>query len=469
MLYDVAFDLAGFRPAQRQAVRLTVGFIARVDAALGLASVAETVTVSGASPLVDVSATSGSTLLTREMLELTATSRNSVMSVLTLAPGVRTFLDVGGGQMMLENPAARAYGVGGVIAYTLDGVNNFRLGSTFWDYQTFDEVRVQTTGADADRPTKGVQVTAVVKSGGNEFHGNGFYAATNKNFQGNNLDQKLEAIGITSGDALDSQYDVSGDLGGRIIRNKLWFYSAARKRHAAYDVLNVFQPDGSPGQLLNDQRIVTTKISYQATPAHRFIFMNMWENGDEQKGLSEVIAYESREFKKNNRPHTKIEWQGVRGNALIASLQFGHSRQLGSSPWLNDPRLVGRSDVETERVSGDNVIFGETSVARAYHTIGSVSWYRPNWAGGNHEFKAGFDYGDVRNSYPGQEPKLINYHLRYQERGALPGGLHERAERSTSGFRPAWRVRERQLDRRAPADAESGAALLQPDRVYASG
>ena len=79
----------------------------------------------------------------------------------------RTFLDVGGGQMMLENPAARAYGVGGMTSYTIDGVQNFRLGSTFWDYQTFDEVLVQTTGVDADRPTKGVRVTAVVKSGGN--------------------------------------------------------------------------------------------------------------------------------------------------------------------------------------------------------------------------------------------------------------------------------------------------------------
>ena len=85
---------------------------------------------------------------------------------------------------MLENPAARAYGVGGMTSYTIDGVQNFRLGSTFWDYQTFDEVRVQTTGVDADRPTKGVQVSAVVKSGGNEFHGSGFYAATNKQFSG---------------------------------------------------------------------------------------------------------------------------------------------------------------------------------------------------------------------------------------------------------------------------------------------
>ena len=56
-------------------------------------------------------------------------------------------------------------------------------------------MRVQSVGADAERPTRGVQVTAVVKSGGNEFHGGGFYAATNSNFQGNNLDQELEDVG----------------------------------------------------------------------------------------------------------------------------------------------------------------------------------------------------------------------------------------------------------------------------------
>ena len=178
-LYEVAFDLVGFRPAQRQEVRLTVGFIAKVDVALGLASVAETVTVSGASPLVDVSATSGNTLLTREMLELTATSRNSVMSVLTLAPGVRSFLDVGGGQMMLENPAARAYGVGGMtVVHHRRRTTTSGSAAPFGTIRRFDEVRVQTTGVDADRPTKGVQVTAVVKSGGNEFHGSGFFAGS---------------------------------------------------------------------------------------------------------------------------------------------------------------------------------------------------------------------------------------------------------------------------------------------------
>jgi hypothetical protein len=191
--FELSFDLQGFAGARRQDIRLTVGFTARVDVTLGVAAVGETVTVSGAAPIVDVATTSGSTMLTNEQLQLSATARNSVMSVLTMAPGVRTFTDVGGGQMMLENPTPRAYGIGGAGSqwYTVDGVQNFRLGTTFWDYQAFDEVRVQSTGADAERPTRGVQVTAVVKSGGNEFHGGGLWAGTNSSFQGNNIDKEL--------------------------------------------------------------------------------------------------------------------------------------------------------------------------------------------------------------------------------------------------------------------------------------
>ena len=126
--------------------------------------------------------------------------------------------------------------------------------------------------------------------------------------------------------------------------------------------------------------------------------MNMWEHGDEQKGLNELLAYESREFKTNDRPHTKIEWQGVRGNAFTASLQFGHSRQLGDSPFLNTPQIVGRSDLDTERVTGDNVISGE-SVARAWHTS-SVELVQTNGLR-DHEFKTGFDYGRPNSSPSG--------------------------------------------------------------------
>src|SRR5262245_31203607 len=94
-VYELAFELAGFQPIKRQDIRLTVGFTASLNVQLSVSSVAESVTVSGAAPVVDVSSTSGSTMLTNDILQLSATSRNSVMSVLTMAPGVRSFTDVG--------------------------------------------------------------------------------------------------------------------------------------------------------------------------------------------------------------------------------------------------------------------------------------------------------------------------------------------------------------------------------------
>ncbi len=75
-----------------------------------------------------------------------------------------------------------------------------------------------------------MQLTAIVKSGGNDFHGGGIWAQTNHHFQSNNIDDELEALGIRAATPSRTQYDVGGDLGGRIVRNKLWFYGAARKR-----------------------------------------------------------------------------------------------------------------------------------------------------------------------------------------------------------------------------------------------
>ena len=269
-VYALEFELAGFRTAQRPEVRLTVGFTAKIDVQLGLPTVAETVTVSGASPVVDGAATAPSTLLTKEMLEIVPTSRNWVMSLLTLAPGVRSFLDIGGSQLA-ENSDARAFGQGGQVWYTIDGVSTTNLNEgggsgSFWDSQTLEEVRVQALGTDAEAPTRGVQMHAVVKSGGNDFHGSGFFAQTGRKLQSENLDDRLRAEGFTFGSAVDTQYDVSGDLGGRLIRSRLWFYAAARRRHQELQKFGAVKPDGSPANDIVSARYFTQKFSYQATP-----------------------------------------------------------------------------------------------------------------------------------------------------------------------------------------------------------
>ena len=95
-LYSLDYELSGFSTVKRDAVRLTVGFTARIDVALKVGGLEESITVSGAAPVVDVSSGSTATTFTRETLEVTPTSRNGLIGLMAQAPGVRTNADVGG-------------------------------------------------------------------------------------------------------------------------------------------------------------------------------------------------------------------------------------------------------------------------------------------------------------------------------------------------------------------------------------
>jgi hypothetical protein len=414
-VYELAFELTGFRPAQRQNVRLTVGFTAKLDVSLGLATVAETVTVSGAAPVVDVASTSGSTLLTRETLQLTPTSRNGNMSFLTLAPGVRSFLDVGGNQMV-ESSNARVFGQGGAVWATLEGIATSGLsgggGGGQWDEQAVEEARVQTLGTDAEFSTHGVQLNAIVKSGGNDFHGGGNWAQTDHHFQSNNIDDKLKALGIETGNRLAKVYDYGGDLGGRLIRNKVWFYGALRRRFREDEKLNAFKPDGSPAVDTNKQWWNTEKVSFQASPSNRFIGFFQGLHTEESGRSDELVAWESREQKTVLTRYFKGEWEGVRGNSLIASIQYGFRHYPRGVDILNSG--VGRRDLVTEVITGDVIVAGEKQYTKRDNTRGSLTWYKPNWFHGNHEFKAGVDHNNDYES-PGLGPKPQNYALLYND------------------------------------------------------
>src|SRR5262249_13676941 len=153
-------------------------FIAKLNISLGVGAVAETVTVSGQAPLVDVTSTTTSTQFTREQLEVIPTSRNSILSLMAQAPGVRSTLEVGG-NVSFNPPGTRVFGQGAEAWYVLEGIFTTSLQTDggvgqYWDYNAIDEAAVQTVGTNAEVGSRGVAINAVVKSGGNDFHGSGF-------------------------------------------------------------------------------------------------------------------------------------------------------------------------------------------------------------------------------------------------------------------------------------------------------
>ena len=90
-----------------------------------------------------------------------------------------------------------------------------------------DEMIVNAAGNDPEIATPGMAFQVIIKSGGNSFHGDGLYAFQTRGLQGNNIDDNLRSLGVPSGNPMDFYYDLNGSLGGRLIRDRLWFFGAA--------------------------------------------------------------------------------------------------------------------------------------------------------------------------------------------------------------------------------------------------
>jgi hypothetical protein len=393
--YEVLYSLPGFHSIKREGLRLTVGFVLTMDMVLEVGSVTETVTVSGASPVVDVTSTAIRNELTRETMELTPTARDGLASILAQAPGVRTNLDVGGNQVG-QVPSFRAFGQRGDSFSTLDGVlttsSKASQSGNFYDYSALEETQVQVISNDVDVPVRGISVVAVLKSGSNQWHGSMFWGQTNDRLQGDNLDENLRAQGITAGGKLENRWDRGAELGGKIIENKLWFYGSSRFRLNAQTVLNSFKDDGS--SVVNAERpgFATGKASYQLNSANRIDAFYQWQHrGNTAAGTSVFVPWESRYDQGVNVAVTGAKWQATPTPSLVTSFQYG---LWDFRNWFDAQAAPGRVatlDLVTQFQTGASLRDGTRAHEWRHHSKGSVSWYRPDLFHGNHEFKGGFD------------------------------------------------------------------------------
>jgi len=417
-IYTVVYELAGFQNLRRENVRLTVGFVAKLDQVLNLGAVSETITVSGASPLVDVTNTSTRTELTREQLDILPTSRDGVKAFMGQVPGIRSNLDVGASSLT-DGVVYRAYGqlgeswnmLEGVLASSPD-VNGG--GGSHMEFNSIDGTRVQTIGSNAEMPRRGLLVDAILKSGGNEFHGNGTIYGSSGRLEGKNVDDELRAAGVRGAQKLHTLRDLSGNFGGRIIRNKLWFFGGARWVGYDRESLDAFFDDGSPILLNTWMPYHLEKLSYQATPGNRFTGFYHVATDNQRRGASRFVPAESRELAHGPVTLTKGEWQHVRGNSLVVSAQSGMYHYDYTYSAMGTGSRISTTDIGTLKVTGDFLNDGRHRQYKRYHSKAIVSLYKSDLLGGNHDFKGGVDHVDswVGDAYASR-PAAGDYQLRF--------------------------------------------------------
>src|SRR5262245_31451347 len=206
-VYTVTFTLTGFSVVKREGIELTTDFTANVNAELKVGALEETVTVSGASPLVDVQSTTKQTVLTREVLDVLPTPR-SIQAAGALIPGVTMSATVGGGRDVggstkLQQPALTFHGNNNTIqrwdGFWLSNVQGTGTGgaTSFYVNDSGAQELVYSTGAETmDMATPGLYVNMIPKDGGNRFSGVMYGDLTYNKWHSYNLTDNLKARGL---------------------------------------------------------------------------------------------------------------------------------------------------------------------------------------------------------------------------------------------------------------------------------
>lgn len=277
-LYTVTFSLTGFSTQAREGLQLPADFAMTVNIALSIGSISETVTVTGASPVVDTSNANRTEVVSRTLQEELPTGR-AVWSYAQLMPGVRIGRpDVGGtsGHQQAGITAAGASSQRDSI-YLIDGLDvSMYIGDNWTPYlnpMLIAETSYTTAGIGAEEARGGVRINMIPKEGGNTVSGSLFAGGSlSPAWQADNWTPRLGNLGIQSkkhGDArdgiphIDKLYDVNFEVGGPVVHDRLWFHASSRRLVVNNQVLNSVKRDGSPGLDTNSLTDAGVRLTWQ--------------------------------------------------------------------------------------------------------------------------------------------------------------------------------------------------------------
>ena len=172
-LYQIEFDLTGFQKVDRKEVRVVINQTLTIDQQLNIATLQETVTVTGASPVVDTSTTAMGTNFTKELLTEIPNARD-IWAAMGQAPGIQmTAYDVGGSNTGNQS-GFRSYGFDTQNQTRMEGIDTTEgtaANAGYFDFGSFEEFQVGGAGADSGAFAGGAVLSISVKSGGDQFRG----------------------------------------------------------------------------------------------------------------------------------------------------------------------------------------------------------------------------------------------------------------------------------------------------------
>jgi len=264
--YKLTLALPGFATVVRENVVVEVGKNVDLPMIMKVGNISETVSVTEASPLVDVTEVGTATNLTFEEIQKVPTSRDP-FALLRTVPGVLVDrVNIGGNetgqQSNFQSKGTRPQDA----VWTMDGVVITDMAATgaspsYFNYDNFEEIQIATAGQDIKQPTGGVGLNFVIKRGTNQFHGGVRGYFDNESMEASNVPSELAAKGVTHATTDHNKQisDYGFDFGGPIWRDHAWFYGS----YSIQDIRLVRRA----GALIDRTQLKnpTVKVNWQAT------------------------------------------------------------------------------------------------------------------------------------------------------------------------------------------------------------
>jgi hypothetical protein len=424
--YTVTFTLSGFNTLKREGIILEGSFIATINAELSLGNVSETVTVSGATPVVDIQNTQQERVFSQEIIDAIPAGRSHI-NELVLLPGINA-ANPGRGQLM---------DVGGTnnlqnTTFTIHGSREFdtklqydgvRLGNVLSpgefsnyvpDTAATQEVTVDYAAIGAEMGFAGPRINVVPKEGGNMFSGSFFGTGVNRWWQNDNLTPAIQAAGLSAPNAMKLSYDINPAFGGPVVRDKVWFFTSGRVESNQNYIAGLYSNAnaGNPAQWLYvpdmtkqaqfdiTQKSFGARLTWQASERNKFSLYadnqgRIWDDGRAGVAPESIVAYRFPVLHL-----VQAGWTSTVSNKLLVEARlalrdetFGNLPDLGSTGYGTTtwnsliPVLEQSTNLQYRGRGGDggdSGLLGYTaqSIGTA---VASVSYVT-----GAHAFKVGF-------------------------------------------------------------------------------
>jgi len=238
-IFTLTATMPGFKMFIREDLNLGAGKVLEVSPSLQMGAIEESVTVVGASPIVDVKTSTVDSRLEKELIAKLPTSRDAFYDLSLTTPGM---FDHGSSGGWLPSPTAYS-GSSNENVFLVNGVNATNpRGSSFGtlvhvNYNAVEEVRVVALGSKSEYGSfSGAAIDVLTKSGSNAFHGNAAYYFEPVKWRTSNAPSSTDTYGtpwlyvdpsvILYGGAPKHDYELNATIGGPIVKDRVWFFGA---------------------------------------------------------------------------------------------------------------------------------------------------------------------------------------------------------------------------------------------------